>query len=169
MADKLSRKQMEKVIAGGGSVMVEGRVISKVGDLPPESELAKGDAQRSEEYRQTLIARRDEIEAELARLDAGGTEAPVAPAGSQQPQGGEGKVGPDGQVVKNQDDKSGENDEDLLPDDFPAKKELNDEGFATVADIEGLSDEELDAIKGINGPTITKIRAAITAIRAPKE
>lgn len=46
-----------------------------------------------------------------------------------------------------------------LPDDFPGKQLLIDAGYVSRAQVSGLSDEALKAIKGIGPSTFDQIRA----------
>lgn len=43
----MSRERMEEVIKRGGSVLYEGVTLTRIEDLPNESELAAGDPERS--------------------------------------------------------------------------------------------------------------------------
>jgi hypothetical protein len=73
------RARMEKAIKDGGGVMfhptgpggmTETRVITRVEDLPSEAELAGDDETKRAAARAELVARRQAIEAELAKLEA---------------------------------------------------------------------------------------------------
>jgi hypothetical protein len=57
---------MEKVIASGGSVLHEGRILSRVADLPSEAALASTDAERAD----ALSALNAKIAALQAQADA---------------------------------------------------------------------------------------------------
>ena len=62
-AKVLSREEMVKVIAGGGGVIYNGRIITRVDRLPSEAELAKGDPEKE-------AATLAEIEKQIAELQA---------------------------------------------------------------------------------------------------
>lgn len=79
---RLTRSGMEQVIQSGGSVLhthvtpLEGgharhqsRIISKIEELPSHADLAKGDKQLSDAARLKLMAERQRIDSELAKLD----------------------------------------------------------------------------------------------------
>lgn len=65
---KLTRRGMEHVIAAGGSVLHGGRSISKLHELPSAADLAKGNAALTESTRDALLAERDRLDRELAKL-----------------------------------------------------------------------------------------------------
>jgi hypothetical protein len=75
----LTRRQMEDVIRRGGSVMFHGgtvggvtetRVIDRIEDLPSEADLAGDDEARRQQARAEIVARRQALDAELAKLEA---------------------------------------------------------------------------------------------------
>lgn len=58
----LTREQMEQVINGGGSVLVGGRLITRVQDLPSPAQLAAGNP----EQEQATLA---DLQAQIRRLE----------------------------------------------------------------------------------------------------
>jgi hypothetical protein len=60
---------MAEIIKGGGSVMVGGRIIDSINDLPSEVDLAKGDASATQSVRKSLEETKANAERELAKLD----------------------------------------------------------------------------------------------------
>ncbi len=57
-----------------------------------------------------------------------------------------------------------------LPENFPSKKLLEDEGYETVEEVQEATDDELAAIKGIAvGPTLTAIREVAPFTPSPDE
>lgn len=72
----LSRSEMEAIIAGGGSVLHGGRIITRVADLPSELDLAAGDPEREAAAAAELEQRIAALEAQLARV----RPAPSKPA-----------------------------------------------------------------------------------------
>jgi hypothetical protein len=89
---KISRQRMEAIIRGGGSVMFEGKIITDVGQLPTEAQLAIGDTNREQAVVAQLLLQKAELERQLAQLQ-GNQQAPVneAPANTE---GGENKPAP---------------------------------------------------------------------------
>ena len=85
----ISRKRMEEIIKGGGSVMVGSRIIDSMGDLPSEVDLAKGDKAATQSVRKSLEETKANAERELAKLD----EEPTKPEGD----GGAGDAGQGGE------------------------------------------------------------------------
>lgn len=84
----LSRKQMEETIAGGGSVLHEGRIITRMENLPSAASLARTDEEKSAAASdlESRIAALEKEKAELARAapddgksDAGKAESDPAP------------------------------------------------------------------------------------------
>ncbi len=68
--EKLSvRKQMEKVIREGGTIMHDGRIIGSFNELPSEADLAKGDKKAEAQARAGLEAEHKRIIGELAKLN----------------------------------------------------------------------------------------------------
>lgn len=65
---KLTRDEMEAVIARGGSVMYRGRIIRTVKDLPSRAELAVGDPVAEAKTRDDLDAQIAELERQKAKL-----------------------------------------------------------------------------------------------------
>lgn len=77
---KLTREEMEAVIANRGSVMYKGRIIREVKNLPSRAELAAGDPVAEAKTREHLEARIAELEAEKAKLgQAAPAETAVSP------------------------------------------------------------------------------------------
>ena len=134
MADKLTRSGMEQIIKGGGSVMLDdGRIISSVGDLPTEAQLAKGDARSEAAAKSALLAQRAAIDAQLNAL------------------------GGDGQAEARQFTATTESDD--LPADYPGRKALIDDGrYVTKEAIAAASDEELLAVPFVGEKTLKEIR-----------
>lgn len=67
----LSRKEMVEIIVNRKeSVILNGKIIDNVNDLPTEAELAKGDAKREQEARLSLEAQMDAIKKQLASLES---------------------------------------------------------------------------------------------------
>jgi hypothetical protein len=64
----LSREQMEAVIRSGGSVLHQGRIISRIEALPSAAELAKGDPDKEAQAAQSLQQQIDQLQAQLAEL-----------------------------------------------------------------------------------------------------
>jgi hypothetical protein len=75
--DYISHDQMEYIVAHGGSVLHNGRLITSANDLPTKLELATGDPEAEK-------AARAEMEADIARkqaqLDASKKASEAAPA-----------------------------------------------------------------------------------------
>lgn len=83
MADTIGRAAMEAAISRGGAVLYQGRIISRVADLPSEAELAQGDPAAEQAAAESLRAQIAQAQQLLAQLQA------RQPAGEQQPAGGE--------------------------------------------------------------------------------
>jgi hypothetical protein len=88
----LSRKHLVAALTqpGGGSVKLrDGRLITKVEDLPPEEELAKGDPGRREAARKALTQEYLNLQKRLAALggvsESEGEESSPAPASAPTP------------------------------------------------------------------------------------
>lgn len=64
----LSRKEMEAVITGGGSIIYQGRHISRMDDLPKAADLAKGDPDKEAATMTDLQAQIAALQAEMAKL-----------------------------------------------------------------------------------------------------
>lgn len=64
----LTREQMEQVLARGGSVLHQGRIISRAQDLPSAAELAAGDENQETQVANALQQQIDELHAQLAKL-----------------------------------------------------------------------------------------------------
>jgi hypothetical protein len=68
----LSRKDMERVIKGGGSVLYGGEIITSVKGLPDEADLAETDEQlaaaaaKIEEEEKTVAAKKAKVETKTA-------------------------------------------------------------------------------------------------------
>lgn len=65
----LTRADMEAIVRRNESVIYDGRVITSIGELPNDAELAKGDAVKEAEARASLRAQSDAIAAQLKTLD----------------------------------------------------------------------------------------------------
>jgi hypothetical protein len=75
----MTRKQMEAAITGGGSVLHQGRIISRVADLPTEAALAQTDAEKADAST-ALRAQIAALQAQVAQLvGAGGASIAVPP------------------------------------------------------------------------------------------
>jgi hypothetical protein len=75
----LTRQDMERIIVEErGSVLHGGRIISRVEDLPKESDLAGSDPEQRASVRAHLEARRAALDAELTALDDATPTPPVA-------------------------------------------------------------------------------------------
>lgn len=136
---QISRARMEKVIAEGGSVMFDdGRIVTRVSDLPSQAILAKGNAEATSAVQQQLRAERDRIDRELETLQP---DSP--PAGSA--------VADAKGLSPNADDK--------LPDGFPGKEHLDNDGrFVTISQVAAATDEDLISVKFIGVGTLADIR-----------
>lgn len=66
---RLTRHGMEQAIRGGGSVLHDGRTITRVQDLPSEAELAQGDTAAEEAARASIAERQAQLDRERAILD----------------------------------------------------------------------------------------------------
>jgi hypothetical protein len=64
----LTRAGMVHAIESGGSVAVDGNLFESIDDLPSEADLAKGDRQRAEQVRAGLLAQREALDKELAKV-----------------------------------------------------------------------------------------------------
>jgi hypothetical protein len=64
----LTRAGMVHAIESGGSVAVDGNLFESIDDLPTEADLAKGDRQRAEQVRAGLLAQREALDKELAKV-----------------------------------------------------------------------------------------------------
>ncbi len=67
---KLTRKGMEQIVQGGGSVLHKGQLFTTVAQLPTEAELAKGNPLAERAAEQDLKRRLAETQAELDKLKA---------------------------------------------------------------------------------------------------
>lgn len=65
----LTRAGMEHVLREGGSVLLDGRQIEHLDDLPTEADLARGDERRTAAVREQLDRQMAELAAQRARLD----------------------------------------------------------------------------------------------------
>lgn len=65
---QLTRAEMERVIAEGGSVLHGGQHISQIKDLPTEADLAKGDPDKEQAAAGNLQAQIDALQAQLGAL-----------------------------------------------------------------------------------------------------
>jgi DNA uptake protein ComE-like DNA-binding protein len=126
----LTRTEMEKAIAEGGSVLVKGAIIARVEDLPTAAEIAQGDPAKEAAARQDLEAKVADLQSQLALL-----------------QGGAGQSGTQAQP-------------DLALDDAALAQKLRAAGFDTAEKIVAASDEELLKVPGVGQATVNKLRAA---------
>jgi hypothetical protein len=81
MATTLSREEMERAIREGGSVLYQGRTISRVEDLPNAVDLVQGDAAKQAAVRAAIDAQIAALTAQRAQLDS------AAPATEEQQEG----------------------------------------------------------------------------------
>jgi hypothetical protein len=100
-----SRAQLEQIIKSGGSVIINGRHIDRLEDLPSESELAVGDRERAQaairandDQIATLTRERQKLQAQLDAAPnqppapetppqpARAGDKPIQPARGEQPQ-----------------------------------------------------------------------------------
>jgi hypothetical protein len=65
---QLTRDEMAAVIAGGGSVLYEGRTIWRAQDLPSEADLAQGDPEKEAAASASLQEQIAQLQADLAKL-----------------------------------------------------------------------------------------------------
>ena len=68
----ITRETMERTIAGGGSVLYHGVVISRVEDLPSVAALAQGDPAKEAVAIVALTAQMQALQADIARLRPAG-------------------------------------------------------------------------------------------------
>lgn len=80
----MTRAQMEKIIAGGGSVLHRGQILSTVGQLPTEADLAQSDAEKADASA-SLQAQIAALQAQVDALSA--TQPGAAPAPTTAPNG----------------------------------------------------------------------------------
>lgn len=66
----LTRAEMEQVIREGGSVKHGGRIISRLEHLPSDADLAKGDPAKEAKAAGDLQAQIDQLQQQLAGLQA---------------------------------------------------------------------------------------------------
>lgn len=71
---QLTRKEMEAVIASGGSVLWNGQTLWQAGQLPSAADLAAGDPAKEAAASADLHAQIAQLQADLAKLQ------PAAPA-----------------------------------------------------------------------------------------
>lgn len=65
---QLNRKEMEAVIASGGSVLYGGRTIAHASQLPSEADLAKGDPEAETAAANALQQQIADLQAQVAKL-----------------------------------------------------------------------------------------------------
>lgn len=128
------RAHMEQVLREGGSVYHRGRIIAHAAHLPSHSDLARGDREQEAVVRQRLERQRAALDEEIASLAV----TDNAEVGDEEPG------------------------EDELPADFPGHAALAEAGITTRSQLEGMSDEDLTAVKGIGQATSMKIREALS-------
>lgn len=83
----LTRREMEAVIRGGGSVLYNGRLISKLSDLPTAAELARGNPRAEQAAAAELQAQVADLQAQLAALQGAPPVETTPPAFTPAPQG----------------------------------------------------------------------------------
>jgi hypothetical protein len=66
-----TREELEAAINEGGSVLVGGKIITRLEDLPSEADLAKGDEVKEAAARKGLEDQVKALQAELAKLQKG--------------------------------------------------------------------------------------------------
>ena len=81
----LARKEMEAVIAAGGSVLIGGQIISRVADLPSEADLtaAAGDPEAAQEVVTKLEAQIAALTAQVAKLTSPAPQTITVPDEAQ--------------------------------------------------------------------------------------
>lgn len=84
----LTRAQMEQAIQDGGSVVVNGQILSRIDDLPSEADLAQGDAAKEQAARAALDQQIARLLSERAKLsqEAQPQEAQSQPEAQNQAQ-----------------------------------------------------------------------------------
>lgn len=73
---KLTLSAMRREVENGRAVMIDGRHITSLDDLPSEAELAAGDPVKSARVREALLAQQEAIQRQLAMLPVA-EEAPA--------------------------------------------------------------------------------------------
>jgi len=87
----MKRSEMEQIIVQGGSVLYQGRTISRVQDLPSEADLAVGDPAQEAAATAALQAQMADLQAQIDRLSQPAkTKEPKDPRAK----GGEGDSAP---------------------------------------------------------------------------
>ena len=76
----LTRAEMEAVIKSGGSVLYQGRTLSRPEHLPSAAELAQGDPAKEAEASADLQAQIADLQAQLAQLGQLQPSTPSAPS-----------------------------------------------------------------------------------------
>ena len=79
----ITREAMERTIAGGGSVLYHGIVISSIADLPSVAALAQGDPAKEAVAIVALTAQMQALQADIARLRPAFNAIPDAPSQPQ--------------------------------------------------------------------------------------
>ena len=70
----MTRKEMEAVIKGGGSVLHGGKVITSIADLPQQEDLAQTDTEKAD-VAQELRGQIDALSERLAKVEGGPSDA----------------------------------------------------------------------------------------------
>jgi hypothetical protein len=132
------RRWHEQAIAEGGSVMHGGRVITRKEALPSVGELASTPEERLSALAD-LDARRRALDLEEERLRGGASDQQSGAIAEGAGVRSQSQPGAGGVKSKPQ----------ALPEDFPGKSVLEDNGYKTLDQVRSLSREELVALNGI--------------------
>ena len=132
----LSRQDMERIIVEErGSVLVGGRIITKVDELPSEADLAGNDPVRRSSVREALTAQRAALEAQIAALDA-----------PQEPERQPARQTETGDLAT------------LKSVDAPVVERLRAAGITNRQQLRDADDATLLGIEGIGEATVRKLR-----------
>lgn len=130
----LSRNEMEQVINSGGSVLLGGRLYTRVADLPNDAQLAAGDPEREAAAATTLQQQIAQMQAQLEQLQASGQSAALQQPPAEHPL------------------------DTIVGSEF--REKLTAAGVETPDDVREATDAQLLDIDGIGPATVKKLRAA---------